>query len=323
MSDGFAQSSPDAPVRQSSSAKKWIRRIIALSLMLLIVSALFRAWNREALKAVTINRGLLLASIAVVVCYFFASATGWWLILKVLDTQISLRQSLKCWFISLGARYIPGRVATVLSRAYLCEAEQVSKKKVVLASILEQILTTTVAVMVSFLALSGLTGINQLHLIVGMSLLLLAGLTLCHPSVLRFVVNLLFRIFHAGTIEFSLKKRHVGAMLVYYLVCSLMAGLSFFMLCSALAPVQWSQFPYLWGSFFAAWTVGFLSMITPAGLGVREGVLFILLRPIYPEAIALLIPVVFRMLVTGCEVLVVAVGFVLPSTKRAEPPTAD
>ncbi len=51
---------------------------------------------------------------------------------------------------------------------------------------------------------------------------------------------------------------------------------------------------YVVGAFVVAWLVGFVSLITPGGLGVREGVLVALLHPLVDTADAAAMAVVAR-----------------------------
>ena len=49
--------------------------------------------------------------------------------------------------------------------------------------------------------------------------------------------------------------------------------------------LDWRDLPRLTGAFAGAYAIGFLSLLTPSGLGVREGVLVFLLSGAYPAAL--------------------------------------
>jgi uncharacterized membrane protein YbhN (UPF0104 family) len=70
--------------------------------------------------------------------------------------------------------------------------------------------------------------------------------------------------------------------------------MAFFLFVKSLAPVRWGQFPAMMGIYAAAWTVGFLSMLAPGGLGIREGVLSLLLSAYLPPATATLVALLSR-----------------------------
>ena len=61
----------------------------------------------------------------------------------------------------------------------------------------------------------------------------------------------------------------------------------------------------------AGWTVGFLAIVTPGGLGIREGVLAFLLQPLFPVAVVAALVVLARVQWMTCE----AFAFALFSLK--------
>ena len=66
-------------------------------------------------------------------------------------------------------------------------------------------------------------------------------------------------------------------LLAVYLLLWALLGVAFFLFIKSLTPVLISQLLVVTGIYAAAWSIGFLSVITPSGLGVREGVLSLLL----------------------------------------------
>lgn len=59
-------------------------------------------------------------------------------------------------------------------------------------------------------------------------------------------------------------------------------GASLWLLCKSLTEANPSQLPQVISAFCLSWIIGFLSFLTPAGLGVREGALAFLLQPSFP-----------------------------------------
>jgi uncharacterized membrane protein YbhN (UPF0104 family) len=56
-------------------------------------------------------------------------------------------------------------------------------------------------------------------------------------------------------------------------------------------------------SFAAAWAVGFLLALAPAGVGPREAALVVMLSPTVGQPVALVAAVVSRLLLTGSDIL--------------------
>jgi uncharacterized membrane protein YbhN (UPF0104 family) len=72
------------------------------------------------------------------------------------------------------------------------------------------------------------------------------------------------------------------------------------------------------GIFAAAYLAGLVAVITPGGLGVREGALVLLLTPLTGSRVALALAIASRVLFTVAE-LVAAVPFLLTRERAASP----
>ncbi len=97
-------------------------------------------------------------------------------------------------------------------------------------------------------------------------------------------------------------------------------GLAFFLFIKSLSPVEWSQLPVIIGIYATAWTIGFLSFITPSGLGVREGMLSLLLTVYLPPATATLVALLSRLWSTLAELVLASAALALhrKNTDRKE-----
>jgi uncharacterized membrane protein len=87
-----------------------------------------------------------------------------------------------------------------------------------------------------------------------------------------------------------------------YAVAWIAVGVSFAALVQALTPLHWSQVPGLVAVFSAAYVIGFLTLLTPGGLGVREGVLTLLLATILPSGVSAVVAILARLWMVVVEV---------------------
>ena len=79
--------------------------------------------------------------------------------------------------------------------------------------------------------------------------------------------------------------------------------------------------PWLIAAFAAAYVLGYLSMLTPSGLGVREGVLVLLLEPLFPEPLPVVIALAARIWMTLGELGAAGVAALTLRRTRTSPPT--
>jgi uncharacterized membrane protein YbhN (UPF0104 family) len=79
-----------------------------------------------------------------------------------------------------------------------------------------------------------------------------------------------------------------------YAVYWAITGLAFAALVASMASLAAADIPLVVAAYAAAYAAGFLALLTPAGLGIREGVLVVALAPVLPAGPALVVALVSR-----------------------------
>jgi hypothetical protein len=87
----------------------------------------------------------------------------------------------------------------------------------------------------------------------------------------------------------------VALLTVGYAAYWVVTGVAFAALVASLYPLAASDVPVVVAAYAAAYAVGFLALLTPAGLGVREGVLVVALAPVLPAGPALVVALISRL----------------------------
>jgi len=184
------------------------------------------------------------------------------------------------------ARYVPGNVWHVLTRVLWVERYGVPMAKGFASMVME--LATKIASAALVFAVSLLWWQDTRALansvprpaligvvVVGVPLLLL-GL---HPRALRWALNKGLRILKRDEIDLSLRYRDVLAVTGYWAASWLVAGVGFYLLIRAVVPASLPASAILvaTGIYALAWDIGFLSFITPSGIGFREAAIVALL----------------------------------------------
>ena len=77
-------------------------------------------------------------------------------------------------------------------------------------------------------------------------------------------------------------------------------------------------------SMAAGWTISFLTLLVPGGLGVREGMMFLLLRERFGTQMALSFPLLTRMIFLACEITLMlgGLGISLSLKKKSQKSSA-
>ena len=193
---------------------------------------------------------LFLASLLFLVLGFVFQSLSWWRVLRQLRLSVNIFSSMESQFLTIFAKYIPGKIWMVLGRShYLSVSAGVNAVQAAKASTITQLLAL----------ISGL----------------LLALTILFPS----GIELLVYVVGCCAIYMMIYKR-------FKLVRASFSG-SFFSMLSwlswglAYAFLLTSNAFYLSNSvgiFACAALLGIVALIFPGGLGVREGVMIFLLR---------------------------------------------
>jgi uncharacterized membrane protein YbhN (UPF0104 family) len=105
-------------------------------------------------------------------------------------------------------------------------------------------------------------------------------------------------------------------LLVFHGFIWLTYGVAFTLFWSALFPLDMRDLPRLSGAFAGAYAIGFLSLLTPSGLGVREGALVFFLSGAYPPAVVAVVALLSRLWLIAAELLCTAVVLVVGQVRH-------
>lgn len=94
-------------------------------------------------------------------------------------------------------------------------------------------------------------------------------------------------------------------------------GLAFYLFVRSLAPVAWTDAGILTACYAFAWIVGFLSFLTPGGLGIREGLLGLLLSSYMSVPQATLVALLCRVWMLSAELILASIAFFLNTTETS------
>jgi uncharacterized membrane protein YbhN (UPF0104 family) len=111
----------------------------------------------------------------------------------------------------------------------------------------------------------------------------------------------------------SLTLRYGDILLVTLAWCGswLIAGIAFYVLLLALLPdAPLILLPICVGIYAIVWDIGFVSFLTPSGLGVREGAIVLLFALAFPAlGISSILAILSRVVSTVAEILCVSVAY--------------
>jgi hypothetical protein len=227
----------------------------------------------------------------------------WKMILGRLGTPLSYRNSYRIFFLSQLGRYIPGKVWSILGLVYLTEKEGVSKVISGASVMLLLMLQVVSGVMVFAVTLPFWERIDAVP---GLNVLLLslpAGLILLHPALVSRGVNLALRLTGQPETELTWSYSYLLGQLGLWGGFWLVNGVAYHFLIRSIVSSPLPEVFVLAGIFSIAWVAGFVSLVTPAGLGVMEGTLAFLLSFYFPVHVATIIALWTRVARTAIDLI--------------------
>lgn len=302
----------------------------------LIVTALFvwyvvRALRGQDLSVYATPR----AALGIVLCALSWSlgapllALAWHGLLAGLGVPRPRRELFGIIGITQFAKYVPGNVAQYIGRAGMSLVRGIPPRPLAVTMILETLLVIAAAVVmgVGTGALSdvGLTVVHlhgaQLGLIAALVAVAITGLFL-----LRRVAPPLLRHFsptYASALDGTLLPPRSSLAQAFALYCGMYVcmGIGLILLARFLLPGAPHDYWLLIAVFALAWVVGFVTPGAPGGLGVREGLMLLMLAPVFTAASTGVLVIALRIATTLGDVIILAAGS-LALPKRTTPPPA-
>lgn len=288
-----------------SGVKKIPTRLIKVSFVVLIM-VFFVAYlhhvDLDKLKTININWTLLALATLFALGFRYWAAYIWCSILRNLGAKKLPNFSVmadvyaKSWM----GRYIPGTVTWLAAKVYMASSHGISKGRLAVSSILEGGMQVIAVLVVSLLILGGDTRLHTIP-VLWKVLLIVFGLSLLiilYPPIFNKLLRtayLLLKKQESGD-DLSTNGTTIIRAFALYAFASFIMGMSEFFITRAVAPsVGWHDFLFIMGAFNLAGVIGIIAIFVPSGLGVRDGILLLLLSLIMPREIALAVTIASRL----------------------------
>jgi uncharacterized membrane protein YbhN (UPF0104 family) len=277
-----------------------------------LIRALVTNWNQVKDFEWKFNYPLLIISFLLQITAFCWLVKVWGMVLRHTGSSISYLQLFKVWFYSNLGRYLPGKVWQFLGMVYLLEKRGVPKRNSISTAILAQSFSVISGLLVAFVFLgadlySQFLSKNPGLVLVLAAFVILILIIICFPKLLGKIINSGLGILKREKISLDIASKDVIIYILAYSVSWLLFGLAFLVFIKAIAQASFNMYPGITGAFAFAFNIGFLALFVPGGIGVREGILVVLLSSmfpaIFPLPVATLISLLARLWVTVTELL--------------------
>lgn len=304
--------------------KRRLIQLLKLALVAVIVyfvaDKLAANWHEVSQYPWRFNWLLMAVAVLAQVLTFALQAYVWALIIRGFGYRIRLGPAFKISYIANLGRYLPGKIWPVFGMLYYARRIGLAEQAAVASWALAQLFAIPAALLVAtlcFLIDPGLFSTELQEQLGGsayVAALLFIGISLFMvfwPNHTLSLFNRVLLLFKRQPVTFRLS---VGLALSIYLGYALawcLFGVSFWLFISATAPEASVPLPAAMGSFLLAYQIGYLTLLTPGGLGVREWVLTSMLSK-YLGPIAAGISVAARIWNIAAEIVAALIALAIP-----------
>jgi uncharacterized membrane protein YbhN (UPF0104 family) len=285
--------------------------IVVLVIAVLIARTLYLGWHEIVAYEWQLDYPALLIAFALMLSSTALYAYLWKLILERLGATLSYRKSYRIYYLSQLGRYIPGKIWSVLGLVYLSHNEGVSKGISATSVVVQLALQIVSGVIVFAITLPFWRNSGAETGLYGLIVLLPVGLILVHPAVLNRGLNLALRTTGQREMELSWRYSYLLGQLGLWAVFWFVNGVAHYFLIGSIYPSSLPPLPVLAGVFAISWAAGFLSLVTPSGLGVMEGTLALLLTFYFPASVATIIALWTRLARTAVDLVCAGIAWVV------------
>ena len=270
-------------------------------------------------RLLTIHISFLLLGMICFVIFYTLRGYVWHEILHYYSYNFPFRETLFLWEFSELKRYIPGNIWSFLGRSVLFRQRGVTKQHLATSFVVEAQLLVLSAMILSILAVPYALSLYHIpdRLLVDVAVIL-AVIFFClffagNTYILSLSDAKIVRLLRKVLPPFSPGKNL--RLLTIDLVALLFYGMGNFLVISSLFALPSGLFLVFSGYFVLALLIGYLSIIAPTGLGVREGVVILLLKNFTQTSFAGFLALFSRIILIVSEVIFLSFAYMIHKRK--------
>lgn len=320
--------------------KNIVQALVMLVIAVFVAIAVWKSWSNLQGYQWNIQWGLLVVGFALLITQELSFALIWRSILSRLGSRLDAISAERIYLGAEFVRYIPGNVWHVITRVLWAEQRGVPKAKGLASMVVElatKIFSAALVFAVSLLFWPDLATLaTQTHIpgqaaVIGGAVaipLLLLGL---YPPLLEGALNFGLRLLKREPTKLNLSYIDLLVITLFWSLSWVVAGVGFYLITHAIVttPLPGATMALAIGIYALGWDIGFLSFITPSGIGFRElAIAFLLVWSgvtIGPSAFAIGMVVAFisRILATGSELVSISVAYLLGGRQALPTPAEE
>jgi uncharacterized membrane protein YbhN (UPF0104 family) len=294
----------------------WLRAGLLVMAVGLAVYGLASQWTQVHAALAKLDgydvAGAAICVIAGLGCMLLA----WRALLADLGSPLPLPAATRVMFIGQLGKYVPGAVWALAAQVELARDHDVPRRRSATASLVGMATTLVVGLIVAGVTLPLTSAHAARHYWWVLTITPLAAACL-YPKIIRFALDLALRVMRQPPLAESVSGRGMTRALAWTTLGWLCYGAHAWFLISVFAGKGAHVFALSLGGYALAWSVGFLIIVFPGGIGPRELAFIAVLAPVMPSASALVVALASRVVMTIGDLVWAGIGLTVGRARRS------
>ena len=299
---------------RKSPIKNLLGYALAILALVFLGRVLVQTWDQIAASNVRFEfeaAPLIVSLVLLTVARVFA-VEAWRRVLLSLGEQLDFGYGLRAWYLSVLTRYIPGNVWQIATLMMMLSERGISKTNTLLSQTIYTALALAIAGVLGAMFVVARPDVSSawiapevrawLPLVAALAFVLVI-IIFALPLTNRLIVAITARLLRR---ELDVPIPTFARGLVPPFFSTLMwvtNGVAFFLFIASITPLALEHLPAFVAMNAGAYWIGYVSFVTPSGLGFREGALALMLATYFPTPIAVAFSLATRLWSTLGEIL--------------------
>jgi hypothetical protein len=299
------------------SSSPWVRAALLIFALGLACYGLASKWPQVHAALGELSWYDVVGAAVAVIAALGCQMLAWRALLTDLGSRLPMPVAVRVNFLGQLAKYVPGAVWSMAAQVSLAQDYRVPKRRSGAASLVSMAITLVVGLVMAgiLLPLASAAALRHYWWVLIFIPVLLFGLW---PSVTKFGLDLLLRLVRRPGLERALTLGGVGRAVGWTTLAWVFYGLQAWLLVGDIAGKTLHVLLLAAGGYALAWTVGFLLIPFPGGIGPRELALIAVLSPVMAPGPALVVALMSRVVTTIGDLTWAAVAAGVGRKQRRE-----
>lgn len=294
-----------------------VKVAVPLVVAFFVGRVIYENWQQVRAEPWRLDPGLIALSAVLGAAWHLARPLGWTRLIRGFGHDLPYWEVFRIYRKSEISRYVPGGVWQFASRIYLVRRHGVDAAPCLAATLVDMALAALAAMVPSaWLAGPASTALGTWQ----KGALLAFPLVACvvvFPNVLNAWAVPVTRLLRQPFRPLEVRAREIFAIWAQYAAASTLLGFSMACFAQALLPgFEWGDLAYIAGCYTLAWVAALLTMVAPAGMGIREGILGLLLARTVAPGTGMTLAVAMRLWAACMELGWLFAGFLSRHRRR-------